>query len=154
MVWRWALRGVGITLLTVWAVAWVASYFWLVNVNYTKRPREWLVAVGWGSLWIQDLDVGGASGSEWRVSHGRYDTVLRDAARKWHERSTYHLAGFAYEPPGPPIGPPQVKRWAAIPLWFPTVLCAGLLYCVWRRTGRKKHGGGFPVEVGEKKEGT
>jgi hypothetical protein len=37
-----------------------------------------------------------------------------------------------------------------IPLWLPTILSAGFLGLVWRKTRPKFSGKGFPVQVGAK----
>ena len=37
-----------------------------------------------------------------------------------------------------------------VPLYFPTLLSALLLWLVWRKTRPKYNGKGFPVEVGDK----
>jgi hypothetical protein len=63
-----------------------------------------------------------------------------------YEHTAYHLLGFAWDAHAGP------DRWhyIMIPLWFPPLLSALLLWLVWRKTRPKSSGKGFPVEVGEK----
>jgi hypothetical protein len=69
-------------------------------------------------------------------------------SRYFYQHAFYHFIGFAYDPKKEAL-----ETMVLIPLWFPTLLFALLLWLVWRKTRGKGPGRGFPVEVGKKAEG-
>jgi hypothetical protein len=143
---RWIIRGLGIALLTLCVTAWVWSYWWFVEVDYSsgKVSRDFIVMCGRMRLARQ---LSGREGWSW--DYGRWtsgpmsaDQFMSDEYPFMH----YHLGGFALSTGL--MGPPDGKGWKVhIPLFFPTLLSAPLLWLVWRKTRPKYSGKGFPVEV-------
>jgi hypothetical protein len=73
----------------------------------------------------------------------------RTSFEQFYRDSPYHGLGFAFEPQFP-HGPAAIGLTGSflfIPLWFPTLISAGLLWLVWRKTRKTYPGGGFPVEI-------
>jgi len=49
-------------------------------------------------------------------------------------------------------GPDWTLCWVDIPYWLLILVFGSLLLLVWRKTGQRKQGQGFPVELAAKKE--
>jgi hypothetical protein len=147
MIWRWVIRGVCVALLTLWATAWLGSYFGWVAVLIGNKTRYWAPALIGGELEVPEQYYQHPTGlGGWNVIYGQCDAAMRSEKQTRYENTAYHLLGFAWQS----RTNPWEHRYMAIPLWFPTALFAGLLWLVWRKTRPKYNGKGFPVEIGEK----
>lgn len=138
------MRGLALALLTLCVVAWGGSYFQMAYVMYGGQNRYWL-GIEWGTVGFAISDLRVSNGWEWKhVQVPAYGVhYLGD-----YERNKYHFAGFAFNPSR---GPLRSSGWSTlIPLWFPTLLFALLLWLVWRKTRPKYNGRGFPVEAAGK----
>jgi hypothetical protein len=148
MFWRWLVRGLALTLLTLCAVAYAGSDFQrLAFVWEQSLPRrEWIGALGSGWLALEKHDIIDLS-LPTPVNPGLRRTLFRDGAvfQRAYSGSTYHGFGFAYHPD--PSGLSHDNWYVIIPLWFPTLLSAGLLWLVWRKTRKPNPGVAFPVEI-------
>jgi hypothetical protein len=139
---RWLIRSLALTLLTLCVLAWVGTYWMGAGVTY-RGKKEYELGV------LNGIIYGGNLGaiSPWKLPQGVHVYRLR------------HLAGFA-------LGAEDkdfefLKFWClinplgvevGIPLYFPTLLSAILLWFAWRKTRAKPSGGAFPVEVAAKTE--
>jgi hypothetical protein len=141
MVWQWIIRGMGIALLALCVTAWVGSYFKCVSVSYGSKTDRWTLDLVAGESAFSGIRAAVSRG--WTVEHGQYYPDQRDRMRAVYKIIPYHALGFAWEPSrGFGIHP---SVW--IPLWFPSLVFALLLWFVWRKTRLKYSGKGFPVEV-------
>lgn len=141
---RWIIRSLALTLLTLCVVAWAGSYWrdWKISsydksgkwystqvlrdgcITFTRSPNQTF------DLWSTSEPVGTPTPTEGLFG----DPPATPAARR--------LLGFVFEPP--PF------LYVSIPLWFPTLLIAVLLWLVWRTTRPKAPGRAFPVEPATK----
>ena len=138
---RWIIRGLALTLLTLCVVAWVGSYWRVVGISYNEATRSQSLfgAKGKARLLVSLPD--GAM-RRWRFYYNAN-------AYSDHENARYHFMGFAFDRAGGQAlgGLPGWPIWAVwVPLYFPTLLSALLLWFVWRKTRAKPIGGAFPVE--------
>ncbi len=141
MIWRWVIRGLAVALLTLCVAAWVGSYFEEVTLIYCSKPGAFWQTLGInrGEIVYSEIpDWRDSAAWTWRLSHGPpFD---------WHDAysgTKYHGGGFAYQP----IAPSSSFSIAFFPMWFLSLLSAGLLWVAWRKTRRRGTGRGFPVEV-------
>ena len=151
MIRRWIIRGVALTLLTFVVALWLTSYF--AELSLFRR-------------------INGLS-SELFASHGSFYCFHESRAHSQGNplfQSTFpddplHLSILSQSNPGirrPNYGPTTFGfRYGNVPalvgimdativimpLWFPTLLSALVLWFVWRKTRAKPIGGAFPVEV-------
>ena len=138
MIRRWLIRALALALLTLCVVAWVGSYWRDVLVYfYWKNTIVIDVDINWGRVRGTLEPTGGS------VPHAPWgwDTIR---ASNWHVRDSfvdYKCLGFAWTYKSQ-FGYTQ----AMVPLWFPTLLAASLLWFVWRKTPAKPETQrGFPV---------
>jgi hypothetical protein len=146
MIWRCIIRGMGIALLTLCVTAWVGSYIGYFSVCYGRKPHYWSASPAGGSLSLGDFYGGRGPGgfNGWYATYyGRYDAQARLRDQRFYDATPYHLLGFAWQPR---ILPDDLQ-FVMIPLWFPTLLSALVLWLVWCKTRSKDSGKGFPVEV-------
>ena len=139
---HWLIRNIFIGLLALCAVFWAGSYW-----RATEISHDGVLGTAGESLRMSDgrisidkyyiVDDPSATQPKWTYSSESFSPEAA-RARGWdfYERSKYRCLGFSLEP------------WssATIPLWFPTLLFALLLWFVWRKTKAKPVGGAFPVE--------
>jgi hypothetical protein len=145
MIRRWLIRGLALTLLTLCVVAWVGSYF----------QQHWFGRYAWDRYSICVLAYGSIIWDKYDLKHVENPMEIRPW-RPWsdwlppeldftpwgHRAPKNWTLGFAYMPW-------DIRgEWnATVPLWFPTLLSALLLWFVWRKTRPAYNGRGFPVEV-------
>ncbi len=147
---RWLIRALALALLTLCVGAWVGSYWRLFEVDYSsgKVSRNLIILCG-RIRFARQLSAreGWTCDSEWVW---RSDTLKEDdSMRQEYPLTQYHWAGLALWTGM--VGPPDGKGCLVhIPLWFPTLLSALLLWLVWRKTRPKYNGRGFPVEAAGK----
>jgi hypothetical protein len=137
MFWRWIIRSFCLALSVICVGLWVTSFGSLIFVNYSGKT--------WNRAFVADGKIGfigdnplPAQFEGW--SHGYADDrdfVVRDG------RAKHHFLGFSYD-----RGP--FDWYVAIPVYFPTLLSALLLWFVWRKTRAKGTGVGFPIEPSAK----
>jgi hypothetical protein len=142
MIRRWLIRGLLLTLLTLCVTAWVTSYSQGIGIVYSGNSQVSVLGEGKGEavLDLEFMTPSVGAGPGWEVGHSADpDTGFANAQ--------YHFLGFGFaKSVAIAAGGTQVSRWTVwIPLWFPTLLTALLLWFVWRKTRAKPRG--FPVEV-------
>jgi hypothetical protein len=137
MIRRWLIRGSALTLLTLCAVAWVGSHWMELQISYVGKM--------WNSIkWVNgDLVLGrttavAAPFSGFRVTHDRF---LGNSDSRSDEEVNF--LGFEYLNLA-------WGQWFSVPLLYPTLLSALLLWLVWRKTRPAYNGRGFPVEAAGK----
>ncbi|HEY4329361.1 MAG TPA: hypothetical protein VGN88_06475 [Phycisphaerae bacterium] len=137
-----------LTLFMLCVVAWVGS-FWREPALYYRGRANALVVAGV----VDSIVFRMASYEDQARNTGVFPQLLAADAKRTQEdyqATPHHLLGFAYEDlsPGPHLLSPHSREVAVwVPFWFPSVLLAVLLWQVWRKTGHKYHGKGFPMEL-------
>jgi hypothetical protein len=137
---RWIIRGIFIGLLTLCVVAWVGSYRGVVGVKYgagTSHYYHLIVEFGWIRL-LHTTTIYPAPAWQWYLV-----SANRRAVQEVYESVPHRFMGFGFMwvRSGGPGG------WDVfIPMYFPTLVSALLLWFVWRKTRAMPVGGGFPVE--------
>ena len=146
---RWLIRGLALTLLTLCVVAWVGSYWRQVGLKADSADKVRLIFFNYGSLAIRSMDWGAIRAKRGLPPNDEplhFVTFVADADAKVRAGSS--IAGFAYGTMGPLwVGGAAVGWEAYVPLYFPTLLSALLLWLVWRKTKTKYSGKAFPVET-------
>jgi hypothetical protein len=134
---RWFIRSLALALLTLCVTAWVGSYWRLIEMERWDRHR--IICQGqWGEICLYCEDKRRTAPLEvtWRCYSS--EPLLIQAI---YGSTPHHFAGFAFERF-------SGNYWHVfIPLWFPTLVSALLLWFVWRKTRAKVVGGAFPVEL-------
>jgi hypothetical protein len=149
MLHRWIIRSFFIGLCVVCVGIWTGSYFQAVNVEYTGLERDRWYSVECGSLIFCNYGFPSAvlhwndsvASDTWIWSHRR---ARSEFMHNPYFTAEYRFAGFSYS------CDPGVFRSSfqmSIPLYFPTLLGAFLLWFVWRKTGVRSAGGAFPAET-------
>jgi hypothetical protein len=146
MVRRWLIRGLALTLLTLCVVAWVGSYFQRGAVHLHGGDHIRMLGLECGAIGYVDDDMEIGIPYAWQWFHGPNNF---QQFRQVYQHTFYHFIGFAYDPKKL-----DLTTIVIIPLWFPTVLSALLLWLVWRKTRPAYNGRGFPVEVAAKEATT
>jgi hypothetical protein len=141
---RWIIRSLAVALLTLCAAAWAGSYSERIDVVWGSQTAFWKASLERAEFRFVYYRLGFTPG--WELGHWRYDAAQDAMMRSGYERTPYHALGFAWQ--WDPAA--ELQLLVMIPLWFPTLLSAGCLWLVWRKTRPKYSGKGFPVEVGEK----
>ena len=130
MIRRWLIRSLALTLLTLCVVAGVGSYWRSVVVSY-HAGLDCIVEI----MSIESRRFG--------LSWSNWPPIQRWEVGFWETgawpRGPVRFMGFHVN-----------ERGITIPLWFPTLLSALLLWRVWRKTRPKFNGRGFPVEAAGK----
>jgi hypothetical protein len=134
MVRRWIIRSLALLLLTLCVGAWVGSYWRGIDIRRC-----------WKDVDIVGLDYGRISYAHFYIipSDPGWHFVLQSSNSNvwevWDSTPGLHGLGFCHF---------TTDRMYAvtIPLWFPTLLSAALLWLVWRKTKPRTMGQGFPVE--------
>ncbi len=128
MIWRWIIRGLGIALLTLCMTAWVGSYWRDGYVGYRGTKSNQDIMLMGGRICFGREKSAPMAVTGWYCGSNRRPERWMD----WDNR-------FEYQ---------KEARYSAIyvPLWFPTLLSAGCLWLVWRKTRPKYSGKDFPVE--------
>ena len=142
MVKRWIIRSIFMLpiLLCVGGWGWSFGHWNTLEVAAGKLHRLGLENA-YGCLWVHYFG-GGLSSGFWWVGHGSIDSVERCIVPRW--KSCF--LGFSYW--HEPLGWRMPIHWQVmVPYWFLILVFAGLLYFVWRKTGKPKPAGAFPVEV-------
>jgi hypothetical protein len=133
MVWRRVIRGLAVALVTVCAVAWVGSYWRAVGIAYVPKAAQYFGVIWDGRFDLARVATPGAPYRGW---------VFVSDRPRWHDwdaGATRHWIGFS-------VQVNAMRTEGTIPLWFVTLLSAGLLWLVWRWTRPKHNERGFPVE--------
>jgi hypothetical protein len=135
---RWLIRSIFIGLLTLCVGTWVGSYWQGIGIDYggTERNLGLTGADGEAVLAAEDNDPFG-SVLGWHFY--RFNRAARSGTG--YEYAQYRLLGFGFEKV---VRPTCWFVW--VPLWFPILLFALLLWFVWRKTKAKPVGRAFPVE--------
>ena len=134
---RWIIRSFFVGLLLLFVGGWVGSYKYSPP-GYRSISPQWQ----WNCF-------GGRIALCWDKRNFR----PRDPAEVYRgelpfiDPKGYELLGFdlRYSDWGKGLR----SFYLAIPLWFPTLLSAALLWLVWRKTRPKVKGRAFPVELGK-----
>jgi len=155
---RWCIRGFAVALLTLCLSVWGWSYFHHFSIEYRPSLGEsYRVEIYKGKVVFGFTEVNDGPSSGWRFEHrcierGRIIgmellvTQLLYTDREFLAVDRRFL-GFAYFKRTNPI-----QIWGVgIPFWFISLLLAGLVWFVWRRTRGEMAGRGFPVEVTQNK---
>ena len=140
---RWIIRSIFIGLLTFCVVAWVGSCLCVIRAGHPRSGMYAILAdhrINLGrncdrrhepagyhppSGWIEVDRLNLSSGEQFWASSDKY--------------TDWHFMGFSY------LG----YEWGwdtTMPLYFPTLLSALLLWFGWRKTKSKAVGGAFPAE--------
>jgi hypothetical protein len=132
MVRRWIIRSLALMLLTLCVTAWVGSY-WREIVAYEKSQSFQRGGFFAGRLCLLSCDAGQIIWSD--------KTLYEFAVYNWDIQANYHILGFHFVHC-------KFPEWTEIiiPLWFPTLLSALLLWFVWWKTKPRKMRQGFPIE--------
>ncbi len=131
---RWIIRNCFIALCVVCVATWVGSYWRFFELGY-HGDIEYSGGIQSGRLGGWRVIIGPPPYHAWLWSSSRPAPWQDDA-----DSTKFHLLGFAVY---------YVPSWyttITIPLWFPTLLSAVLLWFVWRKTRPKLVGKAFPVE--------
>lgn len=142
---RWIIRSLSLTLVLFVLTAWVASYWDTATlVHYTPMGPDGSGQNGFlvirtghisflreGPLLSADWHAGLTSNTftHWWVPQF-LDYYFADAK--------YRFLGFYFD-----IG---ITQFVSLPLWFPTLLSAGLLWLIWRKTKPNPPGRAFPID--------
>lgn len=136
---RWLIRGLALALLMLGLVAWVGSYARAIVIH--DVGRTWIrMSVSAGRMGFRQGDTAIA------LSPGWHADVFRSDIDRWMDFDTmaqHHAFGFAtyrnttYK---------TIDRAMTVPIWFPTLLSALLLWLLWRRTKPIPKAQGFPIE--------
>ena len=143
---RWFIRAFAIALLTLCVSGWGGSYFYGGFISYTSRGHSYITYsinthMGGVRFYYNDHGRPGWPSPGWEVEHGRSALSFDDCSWDWRFLGIgYHYFDFAPYSRG-------ISHCIGIPFWFPSLLSAGLLWFVWRKTRMKDVGRGFPVEV-------
>jgi hypothetical protein len=116
---------------------------YLASVHYRGKSIQ-----GWFGLVHQRIELGYWAIERPFAAGWRFYPRIDTSWSGWSYRdahSTWHFMGFTYDDR-------IVGRGATIPLWFPTLLSALLLWFVWRKTRATPVGRAFPVEVAKSGE--
>ena len=146
MIWRWIIRGLCLALLTPSVTVWVGSHYEAVGLHYAGSARYHNLQVHSGYIIFMEQErLTTAWQPTWRLDH---DVAIRERAQHYYAICRPRFCGFGY-------GVPPDASYAFIflvfvPIWFPTLLSALLLWLVWRKTRPKYNGRGFPVEAAGK----
>jgi len=146
MKFRWLIRSFAIALLTLCLNVLAWSYFYQFCTWYGPSHDKhysvgtYMGGVGFGVVTHGSLPKG------WSFSYDRPAHSLSDI-------TDIRFLGFVYfdwalDPTRSGLA---TGRGFCIPFWFLSLLSAGLLWFVWRRTRTKTAGRGFPVEVTQSK---
>jgi hypothetical protein len=141
MIGRWIIRGICIAQLMLCGAAWVGSYCVEAIAFHTTLGHRWtllsdsgvviLICDKWTSLTPTYI------GLDHGPSHDNPNWYHTKAEVEHHMLIGFHWGRNFY----------LETTWLCVPLWFPTILSAGLLWLVWRKTRPKYTGKGFPVET-------
>jgi hypothetical protein len=138
---RWLFRGVVMTLCLACVAGWIASalqplrgVWWNDNDSYDLRLDGRSILVGHVKPSIHD----GSSGMRWF-----FLSPERPVRKPFYGDGVTRFLGFALW--SSPLDPRDWTVW--VPFWFPTLLCAGLFFLVWRWTRTRHNGRGFPVDI-------
>lgn len=143
MVRRWLIRSFFIALCVVCVGAWVGSYFAQVGVAKVGRDHDRRFLLGSGSFIFIDIIHPAYSPSAWRWDYAPPRRNLGPDNPNEHS-----FVGFVYLPLSA-VGF-GLDAWAVgVPMWCPTLVCALVLWLVWRKTRPKYAGRAFPVEPAE-----
>ena len=143
---RWFIRSLFLGLLTLCVVAWVGSYFEFAMASHDSM-RDFQYVDLHSGLVRYSARTGrrnwGEAAIGWHMGHSAVDAKSRAAVWDAYRGSPYHVAGFAWRSFSEPfVG----SGWGVvIPLYFPTILSALLLWLASRKTKEKPRG--FPVEM-------
>jgi hypothetical protein len=148
MIRRWLIRALALTLLTLCAVAWVGSYSKMVGYNYAAK--NWYSVI-WanGRVSFAVVDAAKPGFNVKPPPKGSSFTIRAPSALYWDyygRLAEYQFVGF--------VAHRGYDSYIIIPLWFPTLLSAALLWLVWRKTRPNYNGRGFPVEPARKEATT
>ena len=141
---RWLIRSFLIGLCVICIGAWVGSYWRSLEVVWGNNiPGHWIVILGLSNgMTVFYLDrASGLPPPGWFCYYAlSTPSSPVDLARFFagsYACAPFHLLGFSYHP---------AQKCVTIPLWFPTLLSASLLWFAGRKTKRKPIGGAFPIE--------
>jgi len=141
MIRRWIIRSFFIGLLLLCVGGWLSSYYCPIEGVYHKT----CTLACWtsnGYLWVGYSNPGNDYGTFVRVYRPVKLPGGKDLDAIMYYR-IHHSLGFAYgEQPSP-----YHSQIFCIPFWFPTVMFAGFICLVWRKTRPKSGGRAFPVEL-------
>jgi hypothetical protein len=141
MVGRWVIRGLAVALLAGCVAAWVGSYWGRVTVYHYRHTSTVKFETQCGAFTFREVFAipleGRPEGCV--MESGSPSRASRDSL---YESCTYRFAGFAYQPKAHTLD----IRSAIVPMWFVTLVAAGVFGFGWRKTRSRFGGRGFPVE--------
>lgn len=154
----WISAAIFITSLLLW----IASYFWVIQVNWSIRPFGiWRVATGTGTFHIS-LDTMVRHDSDGRVTRINPDTSDWTASvvpptdpriRKSWRLENLFPTGFFFDSYTTRVGPPNTTTVSRLrfPYWAPALLALPGFLLVWRRLRRfgpgKCHSCGYDLRA-------
>jgi hypothetical protein len=146
MVRHWIIRSLALALLTLCVVAWVHSCYFFVRLTRTAGGQFWCLGWACGTVGIAVTHGPGYRSGGWEWNNERVNPAIREGIENDYSDSSIVFAGFAGTWKTGAINEERLL----VPLWFPTLLSALLLWLVWRKTRPAYNGRGFPVEVAGK----
>ena len=142
---RWIIRSLTLTLVLGVLTAWVASY-WVtaILVHYVPMGgggigQNGFLAISTGQICF--LREGPLLSADWQAGlTSNTDTHwwVPEFLDSYFTYSKFRFLGFYFNN--------GKAQFVSIPLWFTTILAAGLLWLVWRKTKPKPNGHAFPIE--------
>ena len=136
MMLRWLIRSLFIAFAVICVVVWASSYWRGVDFVFSGNSHN-LMGYGHGRAYLLSIKNSAPQPFYWdiRVQNTSGPTDWRMENRE----ADYAFFGFSFL---------HRSQWSfiTIPLYFPTLLSALLLWLVWRKTRAKPIGGAFPVE--------
>ena len=141
---RWLIRCFLIALCVICIGVWVESYWRSTEVVLGNNIHgHWIVILGLSNgMTVLCLDrASGLPPPGWfyyyTLSTPSSPVGLARFFAESYAYAPFHLLGFSYH---------SALKCVTIPLWFPTLLSASLLWFAGRKTERKPTGGAFPIE--------
>jgi len=129
---RWIIRSFFIGLLLLFVGGWILSYKWSWDLSH-QGYNFWSVGCVWGTC-----EINWWGHVQFRPSGFKLDNL--SPATDYLPYYRHHLLGFHLTTELDAI-------FLAIPFYFPTTICAALLWLAWRKTRPKPEGRAFPVEL-------
>ena len=129
---RWAIRGLFVLPVVLCVGGWLESCHDEDAFGYDGTPSGFYVASQGGSLALVYRQTPVSPGWWFERQYFRERTVI-------HTGDRYFL-GFGY------VRYPK-SGWFAVPYYFLVVVFSVFLFFVWRKTGKRKPVGAFPVEA-------
>ena len=136
---RWIIRIGSIFLLLLCLSAWAWSLAYSERLAYVSdHSQDCIIDIEAGKIFL-GRNWGWVETRGWNYQHlqAEWDDELESAGRRW-------LGFQVFTSPPPVYG--GMGSFVKIPFWFPTAICTGLLWFVWRITRPQFKGRAFPID--------